>query len=160
MTTRTTRTAQAFQTSGSSPWIDRGLLMMRIALGLVFVMHGGQKLFVFGHAGVASGMAALGLPLPGLSAALITAVELGGGIALLAGAFTRVAAFLIAGAMAVATISAHLGGGYFMPSGFEYTLTLMLSSVAILMKGPGAYSVDGALAGRHQSEAPAYRIAA
>jgi putative oxidoreductase len=157
MTTRTSRTAQISQ---ASPWVDRGLLMMRIALGLVFVMHGGQKLFVFGHAGVAGGMAALGLPLPGLSAALITAVELGGGIALLAGAFTRVAAFLIAGAMAVATVSAHLASGYFMPSGFEYTLTLMLSSLAILMTGPGVYSVDSALTRRGQIEAPGYRIAA
>lgn len=159
MTTRTART-QLSRAASSAQWIDRGLLMMRIAIGLVFVMHGGQKLFVFGHAGVAGGMAALGLPLPGLSAALITAVELGGGVALLAGAFTRTAAFLIAGAMAVATVSAHLAGGFFLPSGFEYTLTLMLTSLAMLMTGPGAYSVDSAWAGRRQTEAPAYRIAA
>ena len=133
---------------------------MRVALGLVFVMHGGQKLFVFGPAGVAGGMAALGLPLPGLSAVLITAVELGGGIALLAGAFTRVSAFLIAGAMAVATVSAHLSSGFFMPSGFEYTLTLMLTSLAILMTGPGAYSVDSARVRPAKAETPAYPIAA
>ena len=159
MTIRTAA-SQVSRSFRSAQWIDRGLLLMRIALGLVFVMHGGQKLFVFGHAGVASGMAALGLPLPGLSAALITAVELGGGLALLAGAFTRVSAFLIAGAMAVATVSAHLTSGFFMPSGFEYTLTLMLSSLAILMTGPGAYSVDSVLARRTQPEAPAYPIAA
>lgn len=158
--TRTALASQLSRSLRSSQWIDRGLLLMRIALGLVFVMHGGQKLFVFGHAGVSSGMAALGLPLPGLSAALITAVELGGGLALLAGAFTRVSAFLIAGAMAVATVSAHLTNGFFMPSGFEYTLTLMLASLAILMTGPGAYSVDSVLARRTQREAPAYPIAA
>lgn len=156
MTTRTART----EISRASDWTDRGLLLMRIALGVVFVMHGGQKLFVYGHAGVASGMAALGLPLPGLSAALITAVELGGGIALLAGAFTRVAAFLIAGAMAVATVSAHLSAGYFLPSGFEYTLTLMLSSLAVFMTGPGAYSVDAAWARPKQAESAALRVAA
>ena len=157
MTTRTVRTTEA---SRASAWIDRGLLLMRIALGVVFVMHGGQKLFVYGHAGVASGMAALGLPLPGLSAALITAVELGGGLALLAGAFTRVAAFLIAGAMAVATVSAHLSNGFFMPSGFEYTLTLMLSSLAVLMTGPGAYSVDDILARPKLAASADLRIAA
>ena len=156
MTTRTVRTSERSRTSA---WTDRGLLLMRIALGIVFVMHGGQKLFVYGHAGVASGMAALGLPLPGLSAALITAVELAGGIALLAGAFTRVAAFLIAGAMAVATVSAHLSNGFFMPSGFEYTLTLMLSSLAVLMTGPGAHSVDAVLARPKRTE-PALRVAA
>ena len=155
----TTRTLRISERSRASAWTDRGLLLMRIALGIVFVMHGGQKLFVYGHAGVASGMAALGLPLPGLSAALITAVELAGGIALLAGAFTRVAAFLIAGAMAVATVSAHLSNGFFMPSGFEYTLTLMLSSLAVLMTGPGAYSVDAVLARPKRTE-PALRVAA
>jgi putative oxidoreductase len=159
MTTRAARSSHASE-SLRSQWIDRGLLLMRVALGLVFVMHGGQKLFVFGHAGVASGMAALGLPLPGLSAALITAVELGGGLALLAGAFTRVAALLIAGAMAVATVSAHLANGLFMPSGFEYTLTLMLSSLAVLMTGPGAYSVDHAWMRPRQTGTPAYPIAA
>jgi putative oxidoreductase len=157
MTTRTVRTSESLR---SSQWTDRGLLLMRIALGLVFVMHGGQKLFVFGHAGVASGMAALGLPFPGLSAALIMAVELGGGVALLAGAFTRVAAFLIAGAMAVATVSAHLANGFFMPSGFEYTLTLMLTSLGVLMTGPGAYSVDSAWVAPEQTKTPSYRVAA
>ena len=156
----TTRTIRSTEISRASDWTDRGLLLMRIALGIVFVMHGGQKLFVYGHAGVASGMAALGLPLPGLSAALITAVELGGGIALLAGAFTRVAAFLIAGAMAVATVSAHLSNGFFMPTGFEYTLTLMLSSLSVLMTGPGAYSVDAVLARPKQTESAGLRVAA
>jgi putative oxidoreductase len=140
--------------------IDRGLLLLRVALGIVFVMHGWQKAFVFGHAGVTGGMAALGLPFPGVNAALITAVELGGGLALLAGAFTRVAAFLIAGAMAVATLTAHFANGFFMPTGFEFTLTLMLVSLSLLMTGPGAYSIDSRWLGRKPAEAPAYRLAA
>lgn len=143
-----------------SRWLDRGLLLARIALGIVFVMHGGQKAFVYGHAGVTAGMASMGLPLPALSAALITIVELGGGIALLAGAFTRIAAFLIAGAMGVATVTAHLANGFFMPSGFEYTLTLMLTSLALVMTGPGAYAVDSLWQGRRKAEAEPYRLAA
>lgn len=143
-----------------SVWIDRGLLLLRVALGVVFVMHGWQKAFVYGHAGVTGAMAALGLPFPGVNATLITAVELGGGLALLAGLFTRPAAFVIAGAMAVATLTAHLANGFFMPTGFEYTLTLMLASLAILMTGPGAYSLDRRLFGRTPDQAPAYRLAA
>jgi putative oxidoreductase len=143
-----------------SHWIDRGLLLLRVSLGVVFVMHGWQKAFVYGHAGVTGAMASLGLPFPGLNATLITTVELGGGLALLAGLFTRPAAFLIAGAMAVATVTAHLANGFFMPTGFEYTLTLMLASLALLMTGPGAYSVDSRLFNRAPAEAPAYRLAA
>lgn len=141
-------------------WLDRGLLVVRVALGIVFVMHGGQKAFVFGHSGLTAGMAALGLPFPAFSAALITIVELGGGIALLAGAFTRIAAFLIAGAMGVATVTAHLANGFFMPTGFEFTLTLMLTSLALVMTGPGAYSVDSLWQGRRKTEAEPYRLAA
>lgn len=143
-----------------SLWIDRGLLLVRVALGFVFVMHGGQKLFVFGHAGVTGFMTSLGIPFPDVSAVLVTAVELGGGLALLAGAFTRVAAFLIAGNMAVATLTAHLPNGFFLPAGYEYAVTLMLVSGAVMMMGAGAYSVDSLLAGRGPAEAPAYKRAA
>jgi putative oxidoreductase len=130
----------------SSRTIDRGLLFIRAALGVVFVMHGGQKLFLFGHEGVTGAMAGLGLPVPALSAAAIIAVELGGGIALLSGAFTRVFAFLLAGAMGVATATAHLSNGFFLPAGYEFTLTLLLVSLGVMFTGAGAYSVDALLA--------------
>ena len=149
-------------TSRHSLWIDRGLLLIRIAVGLVFVMHGGQKLFVFGHAGVTGFMASLGLPFPAVNAALIMAVELGGGLALLAGAATRVAAVLIAGAMAVATVTAHLANGFFLPNGYEFALTLGLVSLAVAMTGAGRYSVD-ALSGRRRaasSSESSFRLAA
>lgn len=134
--------------------IDRGLLLLRVALGTVFVMHGGQKLFVFGFEGVTGFMSSLGIPFPAASAVLVTAVELVGGLMLLAGAYTRAAAFLIAGNMAVAILTAHLANGYFLPSGFEFALTLMLVSVSVMLAGPGAYSVDARLEGR-QTAAPA-----
>ena len=134
--------------------VDRGLLFIRAALGIVFVMHGGQKLFQFGHEGVTGAMAGLGLPLPALSAAAIIAVELGGGIALLAGAFTRVFAFLLAGAMAVATVTAHLPNGFFLPAGYEFTLTLLLVNLGVIFTGAGAYSVDALLTRRPHVAAP------
>ena len=118
-------------------WTDRGLLALRLALGLVFVMHGGQKLFVFGHAGVTGAMASLGIPFPALNAVLVTAVEFGGGLALLAGVATRAAAALVAFAMLVAVATAHLSQGLFAPAGVEYPLTLLLANVALVMTGAG-----------------------
>ncbi len=147
-------------TTRHSLWIDRGLLLVRIALGLVFVIHGGQKLFVFGHAGVTGFMGSLGIPFPAVSAVLVTAVEFGGGLALLAGAFTRVAALLIAANMAVAIVGVHLAHGFFLPTGYEYALTLLLVSGAVVMMGGGAYSVDALLTRNRGGEVAAHRVAA
>ena len=58
---------------------------------------------------------------------------------------TRVAALLIAGNMAVAIVTAHLANGFFLPSGYEFALTLMLVSGALMLTGAGAYSVDARL---------------
>ena len=126
--------------------IDRGLLFIRAALGIVFVMHGGQKLFQYGHDGVTGAMAGLGLPFPAVSAAAIIAVELLGGIALLTGTLTRVFAFLLAGAMGVATLTAHLANGFFLPTGYEFTLTLLLVNLGVMFTGAGAYSIDAMMA--------------
>jgi len=68
-----------------------GMLPLRIVVGLVFLMHGAQKLFIFGLGGTADIMGKLGLPLPGLCAVIVIAVELLGGLAILLGLFTRVA---------------------------------------------------------------------
>ena len=122
--------------------VDRGLLVLRIALGIVFVMHGWQKLAVYGISGVAGGFGQMGFPLPTAHAVLITAVELVGGLMLLAGVGTRVVSALLAFAMLVATVVAHGSAGFFLPNGYEFTLTLMLASLALTQTGAGRYSVD------------------
>lgn len=131
----------------SSVSLDRGLLVLRIALGVVFVMHGWQKLAVYGISGVAGGFGQMGFPLPTANAVLITAVELVGGMMLLAGAGTRIVAALLAFAMLVATVVAHGSGGFFLPTGYEFALTLMLASLALTQTGAGRYSVDARFAG-------------
>src|SRR6188472_3775778 len=82
--------------TSTSTSLDRGLFLVRLALGVVFVMHGWQKLAVFGHDGVTGMLGSLGIPFPGVNAVLITAAELGGGLALLLGAGTRIAAAVVA----------------------------------------------------------------
>ena len=125
--------------------LDWGLLLIRVALGVVFVLHGLQKMFVLGHAGVAGMLGQLGVPFPAVSAVLITAAEFGGGLALLNGAFTRVAAAVLAFSMLVAIGTVHISHGFFAPAGLEYPLTLLLASLALVITGGGAFSLDSLL---------------
>ncbi len=134
--------------SVSSPSVDRGLLLIRLALGLVFVMHGWQKLAVFGVAGTAGFMASLGLPFPTLSAVAVIAVELIGGLMLVAGAGTRIASALLSFSMLVAVVTAHAASGFFLPNGYEFALTMAVVSLAVVLTGAGRYSVDARVFGR------------
>jgi len=147
-------------TPTSTRWTDRGLLLLRAALGLVFVMHGGQKLFVFGHAGTTAFLAQVGVPFPSVNAVLITAAELGGGLAMLSGLFTRFAGAVLAFSMTVAILSVHLPNGFFAPTGVEFPLTLLLASLTLTATGAGAYSIDAWLAGRGTGREPILRRAA
>src|SRR6478609_257262 len=119
------RIRSVFSTSRSANAVDTALLVIRVALGVVFVMHGWQKLTVFGYAGVTQMMGGLGITVPALSAALVIGAELVGGLALLAGVATRVAATILAFTMVVELMSVHLANGFFLPTGFEYTFTLL-----------------------------------
>ena len=128
---------------------DLGLLVLRAALGVVFIAHGWQKTFTIGHTGLTGFFDALGVPFAGVNAAIVMALELGGGIALLAGAATRVVSVLLALTMAVATVTVHLANGFFMATnGYEFTLMLGLASVALALTGAGAYSVDRLIVAR------------
>ena len=125
-----------------------GPTVLRIAVAIVFLMHGGQKLFVLGFHNVTGMMSFLHIPLPHLSAIVVTLVEFIGGLMLLFGAGTRLAALLLAIDMAVAILKVHLKGGFFLPAGYEFALTLLLANIALLIGGGGSASVDGALAKR------------
>ena len=121
-----------------------GVLPLRIVVGLVFVVHGAQKLFVFGLAGTAGFLGSLGVPLPRVAAAALIAVELLGGLALLLGAGTRIVAAVLAADMLVAILTVHVRGGFFVPDGIEFVLTLLGACLALVGLGAGPCSVDGA----------------
>jgi putative oxidoreductase len=115
-----------------------GIAMVRVAVGIVFLAHGAQKLFVIGPAGVAHMFQGAGIPLPQASAAVVTLVEFAGGIALVLGVGARWAAILLAIVMAVAIGKVHLHAGFFGPRGFEFPLTLLIANLAIALAGPGS----------------------
>ena len=122
-----------------------GLLILRVVVGIVFLAHGSQKLFVFGFSRVAQMMGGVGIPLPEISGAVVTLVEFIGGILLILGLFTRWAALLLAIQMSVAVLAVHLKGGLFLPRGFEYALTLLAACAALALAGPGAAALDSKL---------------
>jgi putative oxidoreductase len=120
-----------------------GLAVLRIAVGAVFIAHGAQKLFTYHISGVAGMFAQIGIPLPHFFAAVVTLVEFFGGIALVLGVATRLAALAIAVNMAVAILAVHFKNGFFLPTGYEYAFTLFAASVCLMLTGAGEFSVDG-----------------
>jgi len=122
-----------------------GLTLIRVIVGIVFLAHGYQKLFTVGIGGIAAGMGQIGLPLPYVSATLLSLTEFLGGLALILGLGTRLAAAPLAFAMLVATTVAHGAGGFFLPTGFEYALTLLTLNLALILTGPGAFALDNVI---------------
>ena len=118
-----------------------GLLALRVTIGLVFIMHGGQKLFVKGLPSVAGFLGSLGMSPPEFWAVTLTAAELAGGAALVIGALTRFAALTLSVTMIVAIATVLWTKGFFLP-GYEFALTLLVASLALALTGPGRYAVD------------------
>lgn len=97
-------------------------------------------------------MASLGLEPSELMAFLAGAGEFFGGLLLLLGLFARVGGFLTACVSLVALLTVHISNGFFMSNnGFEYILVLLAVSVAVVINGAGAYSVDARLCGKNGS---------
>ena len=138
-------------TTTTSRRVDAGLAVLRVIIGIVFIAHGGQKLFVVGLDGVTTGFAGMGIPLPGLTAPLVALTEFLGGLALVAGLLTRLAAVGLAITMLGATVMVHLAAGFFLPNGYEFSFALMGAAIALALTGAGAYSLDALLARRRAS---------
>jgi putative oxidoreductase len=127
----------------TAPW---GIALLRVVTGIIFLMHGQQKFFEFGMGGVTGMMTGLGVPAPGLMAIIVSLVELVGGIALILGAFTRIAGLLVAVDVLVAFFLVHLPNGFFASNGgVELVLLLATAGVTLALTGPGAMALDSML---------------
>jgi putative oxidoreductase len=133
--------------------IDTALAVLRMALGVTFIMHGGQKLFVYGFDGVTGAFSQMGIPAPGFFGPFVGFVEFFGGIAIVLGLLTRLAALGVGSTMVVAILTVHLKQGFFNPGGVELPLALLASAIALVIAGAGAYSADAAIAKRLEGDA-------
>ena len=129
-----------------------GIALLRVVVGIVFLIHGGQKLFVLGIHNVTGMFVHMGIP--ALLAPVVALVEFVGGLALVLGIGTRVAAALIAIDMLGAIAIVHGKNGFFLPNGYEFALTLLAANVALVLTGPGALAIESLLRGEGRRPEP------
>jgi putative oxidoreductase len=126
--------------------------LLRFVLGVVFFAHGAQKILGwFGGPGFSGtmGMFTNYLHISAPFALLAMAAEFFGGLGLILGFLTRIAAFGIAVNMVVAVAMVHKNFGFFMNwtgtqkgEGFEYHLLVLAISAFLMIRGAGAFSLD------------------
>jgi putative oxidoreductase len=140
---------------------DYAAVLLRLGVAYVMLVHG------FGHfgigplgggggdvAGFAGFLGSVGVPIPGLLVWVVLAVEIGGGVLLLLGLLTRLAAALIAGEIGVALLLVQLRAGYpDAAAGIERDLLLVVGALALVALGAGGLSLDRALFGGSPSRA-------
>jgi putative oxidoreductase len=115
-----------------------GITILRVMVGIVFLAHGGQKVFVYGFSGVQGAFGQMGIPMPAVMGPFVALLELVGGLMLVVGVGTRWVSVLFAIEMAVAVLKVHLANGFFLPGGFEFALMMFAASCAVALEGPGA----------------------
>ena len=140
-----------FSTTPTERQLGIGLAVLRLALGLVFIVHGGQKLFGLGFQGTTNMLAQMGIPGAGLLGPLLAVVEPVAGVAIVLGFLTRIAAFAVAVDMICAILLFHRMHGFFVPMGIEFPMMLSAAGITLVALGAGPLSVDGALARRRIS---------
>lgn len=120
--------------------VDIALLVVRVVLGVIFTIHGSQLMFgAFGGPGLqgtASFMGPVGY--------LVAIGQFFGGLGIVLGILTRFSAAAIIVIMIGAILQVHLKNGFFNTPpnlGYEYNLALIGLALAILIAGPGRFTL-------------------
>ena len=141
---------------GTYPSWSRALV--RLALAVVFIAHGGQKVFGwFGGPGLRATIQTFQqyMGVPPAATVIAALIELLGGLAMLVGFLARPAAVGIVAVMLVAIVKVHGRNGFFINfegtpgkgHGFEFNFVLIAMALSILVGGAGALSIDVLLRG-------------
>lgn len=128
---------------------DTSLVVLRAALGIVFLAHGYNHIFGGGKiAGTGRWFESLGMRPGILHAWFASLTEVGAGVLLLLGMATPLACAGVIGTMVVAWITNHARNGFFIfrpGEGYEYVMTLTLAAIGLAGVGPGEWSIDHAV---------------
>lgn len=140
-------------------WMSRsaGVLILRLALGLVFFMHGAQKaLGWFGGSGLEGTIGFMNsLGISTFLAYVVSFWELLGGIFIIFGFLTRLWSAGLVINMLVAIFAVHIGAGFFASAGgFEFNLTLLAIALSLIFLGSGKFSIDHSIHSRPSSDTP------
>ena len=119
--------------------VDISLLILRVVVGVIFAMHGSQKLFgAFDGKGLEQTVAMMG---GGVIPYLVVIGEFFGGLGLIFGFLTRFSAASLIVIMIGAIAMVHGKNGFFAPAGYEYNLALIGLLLPIFICGPGRLSI-------------------
>lgn len=142
---------------------DHATTILRLVLGVIFFVHGAQKMLGwFGGYGFTGTMGFFtgGMHIPAPLAFLAIAAEFFGGLGLLFGFLTRIAAFGIFSNMVVAIAMIHRQFGFFMNwtgaqkgEGYEYHLLVLAITAFLMIRGAGAASIDRLLSSQTNKRA-------
>jgi len=128
---------------GGSGMESYGATVLRVFLGVIYIMHAYLAAFIYGPTGMAAFQRAQGLPLPEIGTWYVILAHGLGGICLILGVFVRWAALVNIPVIAGALFAVHLKQGFFMgkEGGYEYALLVLGATIAQTFLGAGAFTL-------------------
>jgi putative oxidoreductase len=140
------RTQRLSKSSIDFATAPHAILVLRISLGLLFLAHGCLKVFTFTLPGTAQFFESVGLP--SWMATPVAIDEIGGGLLLISGIYTRWIALGLFPILLVATFKAHGANGWLFTNkggGWEFPAFFAIACIVQFLLGDGAYALGSIL---------------